>query len=93
MNAASRQICRARAVAALGLLTEDSSRFDVAVIFSLILHDPIVDARARGYGFEVNEETGRDTCVMAATYEDYVEIIEQMTPQEKQELRKRIGKV
>ncbi len=91
-NKVARAIARSRAVAALGLVTEETTQFEVDLLFSLILNDPIVNECALGYGFEVDEETGRDTAVMAVTFDDYVEIIEKMSPQEKQELRKRIGR-
>lgn len=82
----TRAIFRARTVAALGLVTEDTSQFEVAAIFSAVINDQVVDQRARALGCE------EGTCVRVADYQDYAEIVESMSPEEKQDLRKRIGR-
>jgi hypothetical protein len=92
MNAAAKRMAiKAKVAAALGLLTETSTRYDLSLIFTKVIHDPIVDVMAHSYGFEQDPETGLDTCVMAVTYCDYLEIVEKMSAHDKQELRQRIA--
>lgn len=81
----ARTISKARVAAALGLVTEDTSQFEVAAIFGAVIKDPIVSECALSIGFE------EGTCVTVADTQDYAEIVEHMSPSEKSALRKRIG--
>jgi|HubBroStandDraft_1064217.scaffolds.fasta_scaffold156152_2 hypothetical protein len=78
-------VLKAKAVAAAALLTEETSEFQVSLLFAKLSNDPVINERALALGFE------EDTSVMVADLEDYAEIIAAMTPEEKQALRERIA--
>jgi hypothetical protein len=90
--AKDRAIARANTVQAVGLLTDDSTSWVVDMLFMQIINDPEVDKRANALGFVVDEETGLETAELKVGYEDYVAIVQGMTPAEKSELRQRVGR-
>jgi hypothetical protein len=73
-------------VFAAGLMTPETTQFQVKYLASRLFHDPIVRERALAMGFEPG------TCVMLADADDYVEIIQDMTPEEKQAIRERVAR-
>jgi len=73
-------------IQAAGLLTADMSQFDVFLVSGRIQTDPVVTTRVLALGFE----PGTVTCV--ATVEDVTDIVTEMTPQEKVELRSRVSR-
>ena len=90
-TATQRKVIKSEAVAALGLLTDDSTQLEVDFLFAKIIHDPVVDQRALAYGRVVDEQTGLATAVLAVTFASYVEILKAMTPTEKLQLRERLA--
>ena len=81
----NRQITIAKAIGAAGLMTEESTRWQTNILYSRLLHDPVVNERCVALG-----NLG-DTAELAYGDEDVVKIIQQMTPAEKQALRERIA--
>ena len=85
-----RSLLRGEAVAAAGLLTEETTNFQTMLIYGRLMNDPVVSARCEALGFEVDEETGLETCAYKYDIDDVVKIIKQMTAAERQALRERV---
>jgi hypothetical protein len=82
---------RARLVEAAGLLTPEMTAYEVFCISCALHGDTVLEARALALGFECDEKTGEPTCVMAADHEDYINLVNDMTPSEREELRGRMS--
>ena len=86
----NRRVAYTQAAQVAGLLTTETTAWDVSVIWNRLLNDPVVSARCEALGYEVDPATGQETAEMKYDCTDVVEILKAMTVQERADLRVRL---